>query len=152
MTKKSPTPTFVGPAAAEQAAVWSLPQRLVSAWANNDADAFAALFHDDGTMILPGLYKKGRESIREHMAHAFNTHYKGTRVTGQPIHIKFLSRDVMVMITLGGVLGPKETTVSDVRSIRATWLASKQDGQWLLAAYQNSPAVPADFESAVTRK
>jgi uncharacterized protein (TIGR02246 family) len=139
--KSAPTaPTFVGPTPADQAAVWAIPQRIVAAWAENDADAFADVFADDGTMILPGLYRNGRESIRAFMAEAFAGPYKGTRVTGQPINIKFLGREAVLLITMGGVLAPGESEVSNSRAIRASWLVAKQpDGQWRLAAYQNCP-------------
>ena len=137
--------TFVGPSPADQAAVWAIPQRVVAAWAEHDADAFARVFTENGTMILPGLYKSGRDEIRKYMAAAFAGPYKGTQVTGQPINIKFLNEHAVVLITYGGVLQPGEKKLSDLRAIRATWLVVKQpDGQWLLDCYQNSPSlVPA---------
>jgi uncharacterized protein (TIGR02246 family) len=143
MTTSSPTATFPGPSPADQAAIWALPQRLVAAWAQQDADAFAAIFHEDGTMILPGLYRTGREEIRSFMAGAFAGPYRDTQVTGQPINIKFINDEVVVLITQGGVLQPGERTVSDARAIRATWLVVKRDGRWLLSTYQNSPSIAA---------
>jgi uncharacterized protein (TIGR02246 family) len=141
MTTISAPATFVGPSPAEQAAVWALPQRLVAAWAEQDAEAFSRLFAEDGSMILPGLYKQGREEIRKYMAEAFATKYKGTRVTGQPVNIKFINDQTVVLITVGGVLRPGEKKLSDLNSIRATWLCAKQpDGQWQLACYQNCPS------------
>jgi uncharacterized protein (TIGR02246 family) len=139
MTTTVPSPAFVGPSAADQAAAWAVPSRIVAAWADHNAEAFAGVFTPDGTMILPGLYRKGREEIRSYMAAAFADAYKGTRVTGQPINIRFLGPEAMLLITQGGVLQPGETKVSDARAIRASWLVVKQDGQWQLAAYQNSP-------------
>lgn len=46
------------------AEVATVPGRLVSAWAAHDAKAISALFLQDGTLILPGVYKKGRDEIR----------------------------------------------------------------------------------------
>lgn len=129
-----------GPTKQDQAAVAAVTERIVAAWAAHDADAFAQAFTEDGTMILPGQFKKGREEIREFMAQAYAGPYRGTRVTGTPIDLKFLGPAAALLITRGGVLAAGETEVSDEQAIRATWTVVKQDGQWLLTAYQNSPA------------
>lgn len=126
---------------AELAAV---PGRLVSAWAAQDAEAFSQLFIQDGTMILPGVYKKGREDIRKHMEAGYAGPYKGTSVTGTPLEIKPLGSDAFALITVGGVLAPGEKEVSTKEAIRASWILVKDDdGTWRLAVYQNCPRDPA---------
>jgi uncharacterized protein (TIGR02246 family) len=130
--------TTAGPTDADRAAVVEVPERIVTAWAKHDADAFAAVFTEDGSMILPGLYRQGRDDIRSFMTEAFAGPYKGTQVTGRPLDMRFFG-DTAVITTKGGVLGPGEKDVAPERSIRASWVVVKQGGQWLLAAYQNSP-------------
>lgn len=127
------------PTDADHAAVAELAQRLVAAWSGHDADAFADLFVDDGTMILPGVLRSGRAEIRGFMARAFDTEYKASHLTGQALGLRFLCPDVALLITEGGMLPPGATEVPGDQAIRATWLAVKRDGQWLLANYQNSP-------------
>lgn len=118
----------------------AVPGRLVSAWAANDAEAFSQLFIQDGTMILPGVYKKGREDIRKHMEAGYAGPYKGTSVTGTPVEIKPLGNDAFALITVGGVLAPGEKEVSTKEAIRASWILVKDDdGTWRLAVYQNCP-------------
>ncbi|MEU5903163.1 SgcJ/EcaC family oxidoreductase [Micromonospora sp. NPDC047527] len=123
----------------DQAAIAAVPGRIVQAWAAHDADAFADVFTADGTMILPGLFQRGRDDIRDFMAKGFAGPYKGTQVTGQPFDIRVLSTDVALLLTDGGVLGPGETEVPTERAIRASWLLVRTDDGWRLAAYQNSP-------------
>jgi uncharacterized protein (TIGR02246 family) len=135
----STSPTASGPSAADQAAVAAVPQRVVAAWADQDADAFAGVFTDDGTMILPGLFCKGRDQIRSFMADAFAGALKDTRVIGRPLDVRFLSDTVGLLITEGGVLASGGTEVSGENAIRASWLVVRQDEQWRLAAYQNGP-------------
>lgn len=137
MTTTKPSPA--GLSDADKAAIASLTQRVVAAWAYHDADSFAAVFTDDGTMILTGVYKKGRADIRDYMAAAFESDYKGTQVTGKPIDMRPLGEDAAILISLGGVLEAGESEVSDKSAIRAAWVVIKQDGQWRLAAYQNTP-------------
>lgn len=134
------TAPISGPVADEdKAEVAGLPRRIVEAWARYDADAFAAVFTDEGTMILPGVFQKGRESIRAFTSAAFAGPYKGTRVVGTPIDVRFLSPEVAVLITRGGICVEGETEPAPERAVHASWLAVKQPDGWRLAAYQNSP-------------
>jgi uncharacterized protein (TIGR02246 family) len=126
----------------EQAAIAAVPARMVAAWADHDADAFARIFTEDGTMILPGHYHKGRAEIREFMAAGYAGPYRGTRVTGQPIEIKPLADGAVAMITEGGVITPGATELDPKAAIRASWILVKRDGEWLLAVYQNCPRDP----------
>lgn len=123
----------------DQAAVQDVPQRIMAAWAAHDADAFAATFAEDGSMILPGVLRQGRNEIRDFMVEAFGGPYRGTRVTGTPTALKPLSEDTVLVLTEGGVLAPGETEPAAERAVRASWLLVRRDGQWLLTAYQNSP-------------
>ncbi|GII88168.1 hypothetical protein Ssi03_61580 [Sphaerisporangium siamense] len=121
----------------EKAAVAAVPFRIVTAWARKDAKAFADVFTPDGTMILPGSYNKGTAEIEAFMADAFTNKYKNTTVTGTPLDLRFLTPDTAVITTGGGVLAQGETIVSDKEAIRATWVITRYEGDWKLAAYQN---------------
>ncbi len=44
---------------ADQAAIAALTQKVLAAWAYHDADTFANVFVEDGTMILSGVYCSG---------------------------------------------------------------------------------------------
>lgn len=128
------------PTDADAAAIAALTQKVVAAWAYQDADTFASVFTDDGTMILSGVYCAGRYEVRDYMAKAFEGRYRGTQVTGKPISIRSLGPDTAILLSQGGVLEAGETEVSEDGAIRASWLAVRQDdGQWRLAAYQNTP-------------
>ncbi|MEV0271231.1 MAG: SgcJ/EcaC family oxidoreductase [Hamadaea sp.] len=125
------------PSAQDQMAIAAVPAKLIAAWAAQDAAAFADLFTDDGTMMLPGVYQKGKEAIQEYMAGEYAGRFAGTRVTGQPLEIKPLAGGAVALLTEGGVLAPGETQVSAERAIRASWILVKQGGDWKLAVYHN---------------
>ena len=133
------TPTAPAPTAGDQAAVAHIPKRIIAAWESHDADAFAAVFTENATMILPGVFRKGRDEIRAFMSNAFAGPYRGTRVTGTPVNVEFFDGEHGVLITRGGVLAPGETEVAPERAVTASWVVVKRDGHWQLAAYQNSP-------------
>ncbi|MBO3750569.1 SgcJ/EcaC family oxidoreductase [Streptosporangiaceae bacterium NEAU-GS5] len=127
------------PAAEDMAAMQAVPSRIVAAWADNDPDAFAEVFTEDGSLILPGdVFLTSREQIRAFMKAAYAGPYKGTRVTGEPQAIKVLGPDAALLITKGGVLMPGETEVSAEQLIRATWTLKRVGGEWRLTAYQNT--------------
>jgi uncharacterized protein (TIGR02246 family) len=132
--------TQSGPKVGDQAAVAALPAMIMKAWAEHAPEDFADVFTEDGTMILPGVFVKGRDEIRSFMANAFAGPYRGTKVTGTPFNVKFFGAGFALLHTQGGVLAPGEHEVAADRAVRASWLAVKEDdGRWRLAAYQNSP-------------
>ena len=57
-------------------------------------------------MILPGVFRKGREDIRAFTAAAFAAPSNRTRVTGTPLSIAFFDDQSGPLITNGGVLAP----------------------------------------------
>ncbi|MFJ6381070.1 SgcJ/EcaC family oxidoreductase [Kitasatospora sp. NPDC092039] len=124
----------------DAAALRAVPERIVAAWAQHDADGFAEVFTEDATLILPGdVFLTGRQAIRAFMTQAFAGPFKGTRVTGEPVSVRPLAEDVAVVVTRGGVLAPGDTEVTAERAIRATWVLARQGGDWRIASYQNTP-------------
>jgi uncharacterized protein (TIGR02246 family) len=122
------------------AAAMSAIGRITAAWADNDANAFAQVFTDDATMILPGdVHVSGREQIRSFMRAGYTGPYKGTRVTGRPLSFRQVTDDVAVVTTEGGVLHAGESEVLAQRAIRASWILHRQGGEWFITAYHNSP-------------
>jgi len=120
--------------------VLSVPLRLVGAWARNDAAGVAEVFTEDGILILPGdVYKKGQDEIRSFMLAAYAGPFKGTGVTGRPVDLRFVSDDVALIRTHGGILAPGQKEIDPELAVRSTWVAVKKDGEWRLAGYQNSP-------------
>lgn len=124
---------------ADQAEITAVTARMVAAWREHDADAFAELFAEDGTMILPGVHCQGRDAIRTFMAGAYAGPYQGTTVTGKPIGFKPLGPGAVALLTEGGVIAAGAGELADKDAIRASWILVKRDGRWVLAVYHNCP-------------
>lgn len=121
-------------------AVLQVPLRMVAAWSRNDANGIADVFTKDGILILPGdVYKRGRDEIRAFMGAAYAGPFKGTGVTGQPVGLRFVSDEVALIHTEGGILAPGATEIDPELAVRSTWVCVRQDDGWYLAGYQNSP-------------
>jgi uncharacterized protein (TIGR02246 family) len=120
--------------------VLNVIQAVYDAWEENDADDFAALYTDDATVVQPGVHKKSKDDIRATMAAGFAGPLNGSRVLDEPQSIRFLGSEAAVVITEGGVLMAGQTELPSERLVRATWVLTRQDGEWYVAAYQNSPA------------
>jgi uncharacterized protein (TIGR02246 family) len=124
----------------KEKAALSVPLRLVAAWAKNDATGVADVFTEDGILILPGdVYKTNREEIRAFMAAAYAGPFKGSGVTGRPVDVRFVSDDIALLRTEGGILAEGQTEIAPELAVLSTWVVVQQNGEWKLAAYQNSP-------------
>lgn len=120
--------------------VLSVPLRLVAAWAENDEVGVANVFTEDGILILPGdVLKKGRQEIRSFLGAAYAGPFKDTGVTGRPVDVRFVTDDVALIRTHGGIVAAGETEIAPELAVRSTWVCTKKDGEWQLAGYQNSP-------------
>jgi uncharacterized protein (TIGR02246 family) len=133
MTGNSSTFTLT----ADDSAVRAVLRGIYAAWAANDADAFAASYVEDATVVMPGVYRKGQDEIRAYMAAGFAGPLKGSRAIDEPQSIRLLGADTAIVVSEGGILMAGETDVPAGRQVRATWVLVKQDGQWLITSYQN---------------
>jgi uncharacterized protein (TIGR02246 family) len=123
----------------EEGAVLSVPLRARATWDRNDADAFAQIFIENGSMLVGDTQLKGREEIRSYIAEAFAGPYRGSRLVEEPDLIQRVSDDVAVAVTHGGVIPPGATELPPDRVARATYVTVKRDGEWQLVSYQSSP-------------
>lgn len=136
MADSSPSPV----ATAAESAVRAVLDSGYAAWAENDTDAFMAIFTRDATSILPGAYRDSTEMIRDRMEAGFLGPLKGTQVIYEVQSLRLLGDDAAVVVSRDGVLMAGETHAPTERWVMATWVLTKQEGKWLVAAYHNCPA------------
>jgi uncharacterized protein (TIGR02246 family) len=127
--------------AEDEAAIRAVLGASYKAWEAGDADGMVADYTPDATAILPGSLRDSREMVRQSMALAFDGPLKGSSTTNTQRSLRFVGRDAAILVSESGILFPGETEVPDVRKVNATWVLEKRDGQWLIAAYHNSPVL-----------
>ncbi|GGS67300.1 SgcJ/EcaC family oxidoreductase [Nonomuraea spiralis] len=130
---------------ADEAAIQAVLAASYKAWAAGDADGMVADYTEDATAIMTGSLRDSRDVIRENMARSFEGPLKGSFTYNKQLSLRFVGRDAAIAISQSAVLFPGETGVpEDRRKVNATWVFEKRDGQWLIAAYHNSPVLPPE--------
>ncbi|MEV7010697.1 SgcJ/EcaC family oxidoreductase [Streptosporangium sp. NPDC051022] len=126
----------------DEAAIQAVLVASYKAWEAGDADGMVANYTADATAIMTGSLRDSRDVIRENMALGFAGPLKGSSTYNKQLSLRFVGRDAAIVISESGILFPGETGVpDDRRKVNATWVFEKRDGQWLIAAYHNSPVL-----------
>jgi uncharacterized protein (TIGR02246 family) len=128
--------------AQDEAAIQAVLVDSYQAWEAGDADGMVANYTPDATAIMTGSLRDGRDVIRQSMAASFEGPLKGSSTYNKQLSIRFVGKDGAIVISESAILFAGETEVpDDLRKVNATWVFEKLDGQWLIAAYHNSPVL-----------
>jgi uncharacterized protein (TIGR02246 family) len=125
----------------DEAAIHAVLADSYQAWEMGDADGMVADYTADATAIMTGSLRDGRDVVRKNMALAFEGPLKGSSTSNKQLSLRFVGRDAAIVVSESGILFAGETEVPQVRKVNATWVFEKRDGQWLIAAYHNSPVL-----------
>ena len=128
--------------AEDQAAIQAVLNASYQGWAAGDADAMVANYAEDATAIMTGSLRESRDTIRQNMALAFGGALRDTTTYDKQLSLRFVGEDAAIAISQSGILFAGQTEVPDAAKVNATWVFQKRDGQWLIAAYHNSPMLP----------
>jgi uncharacterized protein (TIGR02246 family) len=123
-------------------AVRDVLRRAYAAWADNDADAFAALYTDDATVVMPGVFHPDRAAIHSYMSAGFAGPLEGSRALDEERSLRVVG-DAAIVISRSIILRAGEDDTpddADARAVTATWVLARTAGGWKIAAYANAPA------------
>jgi uncharacterized protein (TIGR02246 family) len=114
--------------------------RLLEAWNNRDADAFASLFATGGNAVgFDGSQMDGRDAIAAELKGIFSGH-PTSRYVAKVREVRTLSGSVQLLRAVAGMVPPGETAIKpDVNAIQ-TLVGSNVDGTWSIELFQNTPA------------
>jgi uncharacterized protein (TIGR02246 family) len=120
--------------------VQALYRALLAAWNADDADAFAALFADDGQVVgFDGSEIARRASIAEQMAAIFADHATGSYV-GIVRSVRPLGGDAALLRAVSGVVPAGESDFKPELNAIQSLVAERRDGSWQIILYHNTPA------------
>jgi uncharacterized protein (TIGR02246 family) len=134
---------FAADQSVDEAAIRALEARLPEAWNRHDAKAFAAVFTENGDCVnIVGWWWKGRTEIEKKLTDAFVYVFKESTLTNTSVDIRLTPDTAVAHVrwTMTGAKTPAGIPVPQ-QGIE-THTLQKQNGQWLLAAFQNTLAVP----------
>jgi uncharacterized protein (TIGR02246 family) len=125
----------------DEAAIQSVLVDSYKAWEAGDASGMVAHYTVDATAIMTGSLRGSRDEVRKNMALAFEGPLKGSSTYNKQLSLRFVGRDAAIVVSESGIVFEGMTDVPDAGKVNATWVFEKRDGQWLIAAYHNSPVL-----------
>ena len=125
----------------DEVAIQAVLADSYEAWGAGDAAGMVANYTGDAPAIMTGSLRGSRDVIRESMALAFEGPLKGSTTYNKQLSLRFVGRDAAIVVSESGILFAGQTEVFETGKVNATWVFEKRDGQWLIAAYHNSPVL-----------
>ena len=122
---------------ADEAAIRELLNRQVIGWDAGDPEAYASVFTSDADYVtFLGSHHRGRDAIAASYVSLFRKLLKGSRLDMEVTQLRFLTPDVALIHTDAAVV--KGARRRSRRNRMNSSIAVRADGQWLLAASQNT--------------
>jgi uncharacterized protein (TIGR02246 family) len=122
----------------------NLETRQQEAWNKHDAKAYASLFTENGDCVnVVGWWWKGRAEIEEKLTAAYAFVFRESVLTITDVDVRLLKPTVAiahVRWTMTGARTPQG--YAKVQQGIQTQALIKLDGKWLMAAFQNTTAMP----------
>jgi uncharacterized protein (TIGR02246 family) len=124
----------------DNAPVIQLYRQLHTAWNEQNAANFAALFTEDGVTIgFDGSEMIGRQQMQSDLSAIFADHVTA-HYLGIVREVRFLSANTALLRAAAGMVPPGDNDINPATNTIQTLVALQQNGQWLIAQFQNTPA------------
>jgi uncharacterized protein (TIGR02246 family) len=132
--------------AGDELEIRALHARLLDAWNEADAEAFASPFGDDACFVpFDGSVLIGRDQIAAAHRPLFDRWLKGTRLVDEHTQVRFLGADVALVLAVGGTVMRGKSKPAPARDSIQTLVAVREGGQgeaWSFVSFQNTRIRP----------
>ncbi len=129
---------------AETTAIRELERQQQEAWNRHDAKAYANLFSEDGDCVnVVGWWWKERAEIEKKLTAAYAFVFRESVLTITDVDVKFPAPGMAIAHVRWTMVGARtpEAFPKPQQGIQ-TQLLQKQNGKWLIVAFQNTNALP----------
>ena len=128
----------------DEAEIRNVQARQAEAWNRHDARAYADLFAEDGDVVnVVGWWWKGRAEIESKLQAAFAHVFRESALTIAGVDVRFLTPEIAIAHVRWTMTGAKTPPgIPEPREGIQTQVLRKTAGRWLIAAFQNTNAVP----------
>lgn len=120
--------------------VQNLYQKLIDAWNKRDAQRMAEPFTEQGVQIgFDGSKVIGQEEVLSHIKPIFEDHPTAPFVT-KVKDIRPLGTDAVILHAIAGMVPPGKTDIEPAANAHQTLVAVRNDHDWRIELFQNTPA------------
>lgn len=117
-----------------------LYQQLLTAWNHQDAHGMAKLFTEKGVQIgYDGSEVIGSVEIFSHLNPIFEDHPTAQFVS-KVKEIRYLSSEAAILRAIAGMVPPGKSDINPQVNTHHTIVAIKNEGNWSIELFQNTPA------------
>lgn len=98
------------------------------------------MFWEDGNVVgFDGSQMNGQMEIASQLSQIFADHMTAAYL-GKVREVRFLTRDVAVLRAVVGMVPPGKQDINPAVNAVQTLVAVRDEGQWRIAVFQNTPA------------
>jgi uncharacterized protein (TIGR02246 family) len=128
----------------ETTAIRELETQQQEAWNQHDAKGYASLFTEDGDCVnVVGWWWKGRAEIEKKLTAAYAFVFRESALTIAGVDVRFPAPEIAIAHVRWSMVGARTPPgYPKVQQGIQTQLLQKQNGIWLIAAFQNTNAIP----------
>jgi uncharacterized protein (TIGR02246 family) len=122
------------------AALKLLPVKWEQYWNSHNMDSMGTMLREDVDFVnVAGVWLKGKADAVEDHRQKHLTMFKTSVWTTDSVDVKYIKKDVAVLHINWGLSGDfdPDGTPRQPRNGIFTWVVTKENGQWLLAAVHN---------------
>jgi uncharacterized protein (TIGR02246 family) len=132
------TPTFT----TDERAVRAVLDAVYAAWADNDVDAFVALYAPDATAVHTGTLMPNRDAVRATIAASFAGALRGSEGIHEVQSVRFVGADTALVLSTGAIRFAGQNEPAAASRTLDGWVLCNHDGRWLVEAFHNCPEGP----------